>query len=353
MRGSWRLLALAAAFVVTAGVGAAGAQTVIVRNAAPGSKVDVTFNSASMGSATASALGIATLAVKRPSEAETDVQFFIDTCGKDHALFLVERGLQPPAAGPACDRKTIPGFFVMRPVTSYVVDLGSSMVWLAQGAAPPEWLGERPVGGGSSVPRVPRGLVAFGGGGVTNFSNFTALACGATDCTGSSSRIGLTAGVAGWFTRFLGVEASYLKPDKLTVDGTGSNFNFNTVLDAHLITLAGLVGVPSGKVRVYAKAGVNYHRATITTNETIQDTSITVDDVPQTIKGGTQTLELQTSGYGYLFGGGVEGWVRTNVAVYVDGGVTKVKGTAVNGGEGAIDERVLYIVVGARIHLGG
>ena len=53
-----------------------------------------------------------------------------------------------------------------------------------------------------------------------------------------------------------------------------------------------------------------YHWTENTGTETIDDLTITVDNVQQTIPGGTQASLLQTEGWGWLFGGGGEVWHR-------------------------------------------
>src|SRR5437588_233259 len=53
MTRSWRPLALAAVLNVTAGVGTAAAQTVFVRNAAPGAPIEVVVNGTKAGSGAA------------------------------------------------------------------------------------------------------------------------------------------------------------------------------------------------------------------------------------------------------------------------------------------------------------
>jgi len=353
-----RLLVLVAALGVTVGVGVATAQTVIVRNAPPGATIELVRNAATIGSAAAGADGGATLAVALPpGVSETDVHVYVDVCDKLRRVFLVERGLQPPPQGRACDRKEIYGWFVVRrQITTLVLDLGgpNPSLWLRQGPVPSEWLSQGPAPlAAAAHRRAPTGLVLFGSGSLVKFSDALTVACGTvSQCAGKDFRATYTAGVAYWITRFLAAEASYMKPAKVTADGSGDTFRFNSFLDARILTITGKVGVPIGPVRLYGQAGANYHQATSSTTQTIDDVTVTVDDVDQTIKGGTQTLELKTAGWGWLFGGGFEAWVAPSFAIYVEGGHARLRGAAVGGGEGGIDDRVTFVLVGARVHIG-
>ena len=66
----------------------------------------------------------------------------------------------------------------------------------------------------------------------------------------------------------------------------------------------------------------------------------------------TQAYLLKTEGWGWTFGGGVEGWVTPSVAIYGEGGLADLKGEAADGREGTIDDRLTYIFVGARVRIG-
>lgn len=360
MRKSWRPLALAAALIVVAGFGVADAQTVVVRNAPPGSTIELAFNAATIGSATANAAGEATLPVKGAGDTEKDAHIYVDVCGKMRRVLFVERYGQPPAPGNDCDRKEIAGFFVMRRVTTFVVDMGGDtpMVWLRQGPAPAEWLTQtqEQVASGESVAirrPSPTGFVLSGGGGFTTFGDVVSQACGnVVDCSGKDFNLSYTVGVAYWLTRFLAAEGTFVKPLKLTISGSGDVYRFNTTFDPRIYTIGAKAGVPIGPVRFYGQAGMNYHEATLTTSNTIDDKTIVVDDTQQTIPGGTQTFELKTRGWGWLFGGGFEGWVGRRAAIYAEVTRAKIKGNA-QGAEGGIDDRATFILFGARVHVGG
>jgi hypothetical protein len=349
MMNRWRPLALAAALNVALCVGVADAQTVIVRNAPAGSTIELGLNAATIGSAVADASGTATLAVPgNVSKTETDAYVYVDVCDKMRRVLLLERGQPAPPAG-ACDRSQIVGLFLVRRVSTLVVDVG--------GPNPTVLLRQGPVDLRSpdrAAFAAPTGLVLFGGGGFGKFGNARAIACGNVGtCAGDESGLMYTAGAAYWLTNILAAEVSYLRPAEVTVDGSGDNFQFNSSLDAHVVTIAGKIGAPVGRVRFYGQAGMNYHRATFSTTQTIDDATVTIDEVTETIEGGTQSFELKTAGWGWQFGGGVEIWVAPFVAIYGEGGRAVIKGDARDGGEGSLDDHLTYALGGVRIRIGG
>lgn len=355
--GWWRLPALAAALHFAAG--AAAAQTVIVRDAPPRSTVEAQLNAQAATAATADANGDATLSVSLPVDVnETTVRAFVDLCGSVVRVLLVESGLAPPPQAPGCQRKEAVGrIMAMRRVTTFVVDLAGSepSVHLRQGPAPAEWLrrGANAEGVSRFAGSAPTGLLLFGGGGLTTFSNLEQVACGtASSCVGDSLGRTVAAGAAFWIARFVGAQASYVKPASLTTTGGGGNFRFNSDLDVDMVTAAGNVGGSIGRVRIYGQGGLNHHRATFKTTETVDDATVTIDGVTQTIKGGTQTLELKTAGWGWLIGGGVEIWMTRAVALYAEGSQARLKGAALGGGEGRMDDHATSLVFGARVRIG-
>ncbi len=359
MMGPWRPLALAAAFTVTVGIGTATAQTVFVRHAPPGSTIELVLNAATVASATADARGDAMLALKTPAtegKGETSARVYVDVCDKLRRVLFVEPGTEVPPPGGACDRKEIAGLFAVRRVTTFVLDLAGPipMLWLRQGPVPVEWLVAEP--GASPVGprrRSPTGLVLFGGGSFAEFRDAVGMACGTVEeCSGDAFKHTYNAGVAYWFTRFLAAEASYMKPAKVTANGSEYGYRFNSFLDTRLLTVAGKGGVPIGPVRFFGLAGANYHQATSSTTETIDDVTVIVDDVTQTFLGGTQTFEMKTAGWSWMFGGGIEIWATSSLGIYAEGRYAKVKGVPVGGGEGGLDDRATFILFGARIHIG-
>ncbi len=354
MRQSWRPLVLAAALSVSASVGVASAQIVLVRNAPAGSAIEIVLNSATIGTAKADNAGNATVTAKLPaSTSQTDVHIFVDVCDQSRRILFIERGLQPQDPTPGCDRKEIAGWFLLQPVTSLLVDVGNiPSVWLRQGSIPAQWLSQEP---GVEIPgrTAPKGLVVFGGGGFEKFRDATTVACGnSSDCTGKDFRPAYVVGAEFWFTRFLAAEVTYLKPSNATASGTGTNYRFDTSLETQVLTIAGKVGVPLGAVRVYGRAGMNYHRATSATNETFDPVTITNEDgTTTTIPGGTQTLEFQTRGWSWMFAAGLEGWVSSRFAIFGEAGLVNLKGNAVGGGEGAVNDRLTSLLIGAKVRI--
>ena len=352
-QGPWRLLAATAAFVIGAGAGTASAQTVVVRNAPAGSNVEFALNTTTVATATADSTGYATLVGKpqgTPPKPEIDALLYVDTCASLRRVIVVERGQLAAPQDAGCERTPISGLFLVRPVSTIVVDVAgpNPTVLLRQGRFDPRT---------ANVTRnwtpSPSGLVVFGGGGLARFGDVEARACGdVTECSGGGFRGTYTAGATIWFKPFLGVEGSYLKAAKSTVTGSQSNFRFDTVLDAHLVTVAGKAGVPIGPVRIYGQGGANYHWATWGTTQVVDPTTVTVDGVVRTIPGGTQTFGLRTSGWGWLVAGGLEVWLWPSVALYGEGGRAVVKGNAEDDADGRLDDSLIHFVLGARVRIG-
>ncbi len=345
---SWRSLVCAAALTVTVGTGVAGAQTVTVTNASPQSKVELVFNADTVGSTSvAPGGGVATIAsdvLTKAGRKETSARVSVDVCANLVRVLFAEAGLTPPPPG-ACTRKEITGLFVVRPVTTFVIDVGRAdpVIWLRQGPAPPEWMGDTSAsasGGESTWGSPPLKLVLFGGGSLAQFGDAVASQCGdLSNCSGNNNLLGYRVGATYWIKPFFGAEVSYLKPKNLTVNGSGDTFHFQTILNTQLVTIAGTVGVPFNRARLYGQAGANYLRTTSTTTETIDPF-------------GTQAFTLKTDGWGWLFGGGLEVWMTHRVAIYGEFGFAKLKGHALEGGQGTIDDHMTFVVVGGRVHIG-
>ena len=349
----WRLLALAAALNVIAGVGVATAQTVIVRNAPPGSTVELVLNSKPIGTAAADSAGDVKLPVNLSThigKAEAEAQVAVDVCGETRRVQLFERGQTPPPPVDGCERRDVTGLFSVRRVSSIVVNLSTvnPTVLLIQGS-----YSLQPPGPGTLWASPRTGLVLFGGAGLSIFRDASAVACGdLAQCSGDDSPIAYTVGADYWISPFLAVEGGYVRPKKITLDGSGEGFRFTGTLDTELVTIAGKVGGPIGPVRLYGKIGTNYHRAVSGTSQTINDKTITIDGVSQTITGGTQTLELKTAGWGWLFGGGMEIWVIRSVGIYAEFNRVALKGSASDDIEGTLDEGLTTLVAGVRLRLG-
>jgi hypothetical protein len=334
MRKSLRLLVAAAALNLTTG-GAAVAQTVLVRHAPPAETVELMLNAAKVASATTDAAGDTTLPldlrVNNAGKEEIDANIFIDTCDKLHRVIVVERGQPIATQEPGCERRDIPGLYWVRRVNTLVIDVGgpNPTMMLVKGEYGLE--PERTWG-------TPGGLVAFGGGGFTSFRDAAFAFCGDTASCGKNRRIAYTAGATLWLKPWVGVEGSYMKPRRLTAAGSGSNYSFDSRLDVDMATIAGVVGIPIHAVRLFGKAGTNFHYGKSTTTNTIDNAS--------------QTIETQTQGWGWIFGGGLEIWMAPAVALYGDAGFAGLKGDPIGGGEALFEDRLRYLTIGVRVHIG-
>lgn len=350
MSKSLRLLALAAALNITAG-GVAAAQTVLVRGANAGDTVDVLINGTKSGSTTATGEGLTSVVVKLPmndaKKPEMDAHVFVDGCSTRHVVHIVERNQQPPAREEGCERREITGVFWVRQRSTLVLDVGRPIptLLLRQGEYDP-----------TAVTRgreSPRGLVLFAGGGWGSYHSLLAEACGDVgSCEGKEGGGAWAAGADLWLTRFLAVEGAYVKPHKASFEGTGQNFRFSYFMDAELFTVAGKLGIPAGPVRLYGRGGAGYHRATRSMTQT--NDPLNFDDAdgnPVTVPGGTQTLEVKTEGWAYLFGGGIEGWVSPRFALFGDATFYKLEGAAKTGTDIPMDGRVFNVVAGIRLKI--
>jgi hypothetical protein len=346
MRESWRSLAVAATFITTVGAGVATAQTVIVTKVPAELTIEFVANATAVKPTGTDSGGIRFAAnlFQNATKVQTDARVYVDRCGKVTRVFLVESALEPPDKAPGCDRVDNRTLFVVRRNTTLVVDLGGTdpTVWLNQGPAPTAWL--RPDVEGDHPTRnwrlAPKGLVLSSGWNLAKYSNAVANACGnVTDCTGSKYQSGYALSAGYWVTSFLGAEVSYLKPSNVTSDGSGDNYHFTSFLESRLATIAVKAGVPIGPVRVYGEAGASYSRTKFSTTEVFSDSP-----------GGTETIEMQTKGWGYLIGGGVEGWVVRSIALYAEVGSTAIKGKPMVG-EGSINDSMLFATAGVRVRL--
>ena len=192
-----------------------------------------------------------------------------------------------------------------------------------------------------------------GGAGITTFRDVTGQACGnASDCNGRDYDFSFSVAVAFWLTRFLAAEGSFVRPSSFNVVGNDTGYRFNTDFSPYLWTIAGKVGVPLGPVRPYGLAGMNYHQATSSTTNTIEDRTITLEDgSTQTIPGGIQTYNLKTQGWGWLLGGGIEAWVGRRIAIFGQLSRAQVKGHT-SDSIFSINDRVTIILAGASVRIG-
>jgi hypothetical protein len=357
MIGPGRLLAWAAAVLLVGG-GVAQAQTLIVSKAPAKATVEFSLNGTALGTATADATGVASLPFDvqaRAGRPEIDVSVAVDVCGSQYRVMLLQGGEQAPLKTPNCERHDISGVYIVRKVTSLVVDLwqNTPTVWLRQGPPPPTWLSATPdvIERRTGPTRLsPKGLVVFGGSGFAKVSNLTTAACGTITCKGGDYRASYTFGTTLWLTRWLGVQGSFTKPGIIEKSGEGTTYNFLSELDSRVFALAANVGPAIGPIRFYAQGGATFQRSTLTTTQTVNDRTVTVDGTPVVIPGGTFSMKLPTQGWSWMMGAGFEGWVSSRTALYLELGRLTMKGTPKTG-EGALDDRVTYLTAGLRISL--
>jgi hypothetical protein len=234
----------------------------------------------------------------------------------------------------------------MKKVSSVVVNVGDPIatLLLRQGSYTLNPRGPRR--------QPPTGLIAFAGASLTNYANARAFGCtGVPTCSGDETGVGYTVGADFWFTKYLAAEGTYMRPPHLTIAGSGPSYHFDSFLEPHLFTGAGKVGVPLGPVRLYGRAGFNYHRAESGTTQVIEDVTTTVDGVTTTTPGSTQTVEAKTQGWGWLFGGGMEAWVAPAFALYVEGSGAGIKGKGEKVEQGTINNRITVITGGIKIRI--
>jgi hypothetical protein len=343
MRMRWRPVAVTAAVVVgMASVGSA--QTVYLRNAPAGSSVEVIVNTAPSGTGTVDAEGEAKVAFTLPEgKTEMDSNVFVDACdsGKLRKVLIVDRARQAPPPAEGCDRREIAGVYWVRPVNTIVVNVAAAApsLLLVRGSYTPPKPTAEGVDEDQPARPLPAGLMMFGGAAYTNFRDAGILFCGNAPCTPHTAGFTYTFGVDVWLTRFVGVEGAYLRPRNVEASGGDDTFHFDTKMETDVWTVAGKVGAQAGVVRLYGKVGVNYHQATATTL--------------QTMAGLRQTFAYKTTGWNWLYGGGMETWLgeRQRLAIYADAGVMKIKGKDEAGGEAQIDDVMKYVTFGLKVRL--
>lgn len=337
----WRLLVMAAALDMTAGAAIAAAQTVMVRNAPPGTAVEVLLNDAVVGTETTGADGVVTLDLKMPEPGEMDANVYVDVCEKSRRVLVVDRNKRPPSQPAGCDRREVSGLFLVRRINTLVVDVGApqpSMLLVKGSYTPPKPVVEGQEEAPAERRPSPTGLSLFAAGGLGKFRDAFLIACGnAPGCDGSDGGLAYSFGGTFWFTRWLAAEGGYLKTRRTSVTGGDDTFKFDSTFDVDLFPVVAKVGVPAGPFRPYGFFGTAYHQSTLTSSETI-DTA-------------TQTFGQRTHGWGMIYGGGAEGWITPKVAIFGEVSLTKVKGSAEDGGEGFVDDRLRFFGFGVRIRL--
>src|SRR5262245_24293165 len=335
MLNVWRPLAYAAVFhLVFAAV--AAAQTVIVTNGPAGQKVEMVLACKPAGSATVDPRGVATIPINLQAATgvrEMDARVFVDVCSAVHRIIITERNQLPQGKEENCDRREISGIFWIRHVSTLVVNVGGPIptMLLTRGKYDPH---------NPAPPRhVANGLIIFGGGGLTKFDDLIVNACGdVSTCNGDNSGGALTGGAAYWILPWLAAEGSYIRPSELTTTGEGTNFNFSSKFDTHLFTAVANVAIPVRAVRIYAKIGGILSTSTTTTSQTSGEE--------------TQSTAIKTQGWGPLFGGGFEGWIKPRFAVYFEAVFGTLKGEPTDRNvEGDMDQGFKYMMGGVRVRL--
>ena len=182
-----------------------------------------------------------------------------------------------------------------------------------------------------------------GGGTFSKVGDVTSVACGnVTTCSGDEAGIGYSFGAAYWFLPYVAAEGTYIQPADATATGGTDTYQFTSVFEPQVLTIVGKVGIPLGPFRPYGQVGGSYHQAKFTTNQTM-----TLQPTPN-----TQSYQLRTSGWGFTYGGGVEMWFSSVFGLYGEFGSSAVKGDARDNTEGAVDDRLTYVLFGARVHIG-
>lgn len=331
-----RLLVAAALFVIT-GSGVAGAQTVMVRKAPPGETIEVFLNATKVATATVPDNGETTLPLNlrenNAGKEEIDANIFIDVCDKIRRLIVVERGQPAATQEPGCERRDIPGLYWVRRVNTMVVDVGgpNPTMMLVKGSYSPGRI--------RNWRETPTGLVAFGNVGRADYRDVVLIACGdAPTCNGDKAGISFSGGLTFWLNRWLGAEASYFKPSKSKVTGSGGSYSFDSSLDTHVFMVGGRVGVPVGAVRISGLVGWDYQDSVLKTRDTIN--------------GATQNAEIETEGWDWTWGAGMEIWISSRIAISLDAGLASLKGIPTGGGDTELDDRLRYVSGGVRVRIG-
>jgi len=343
------------ALALTASARSAAAQTVIVRSAPAGATVELTMDGGRSASATADQLGDARLSPP-PAAADSEAQVYVDVCGTTVRVMLVR--LRPGPPQPGCTRTEIGSVFLVRPITTFVIDLDGThaSAHVTQGPPPRSWLerGAEPSKPARNYGTPQKGLTLSGGAGFSEFANAADVACGdVSGCQSNNFGLALELGADYWIKRFAAAHVGYLRPANVTAVGSGDTYRFNTLLKSRLLFIGGKLGGVVGPARLYGLGGVTYHEAASTTDQTIDPTTVVVDGVTQTIPGGTQSFGAKTTGWTWYVGGGVEGWLVNRLAIYGEVVVPKVKGNSTVGPNISIDDRLFVVVGGIRVRIGG
>jgi len=331
-----RLLVAAALLMIIGNVNAS-AQTVLVRHVPAGETVEVFLNATKVGNAVVDASGDTKLPLNlrenNAGKIEIDANVFIDVCDKIRRVIVVERGQPAATQEPGCERREISGLYFVRHNNTLVVDLGGAnpTMMLIKGSYDPN----RP----RSWTASPTGLVVFGGVGRADLRDAVLISCGnVPTCSGHDAGFSFTGGLDLWFKPWLAATGSYFRPPKITANGSGANYSFDSTLEPQVLIVGGRVGIPIGPVRITGLVGTTFQDSTLTTHETINNTS--------------QTFLVETRGWSWIWGPSLEIWTSSWLAIYGEAAFGKLKGTSTTGGEVLFDDRLRHITVGGRIKIG-
>jgi hypothetical protein len=195
--------------------------------------------------------------------------------------------------------------------------------------------------------------VLFGSTGLGKFRDAGAIACGnAGECSDGGWSTAFAAGATYWFSPYVAVEGAFVRPGKPDIQGSGNRFRFTSALDAQMFTISGKVGVPASAVRFYGQFGANYQQSIFATSQTMDDLTITSGDTTQTFPGGVQAFELETTGWGWTFGGGLEVWITRPLGLYAEISRFALHGSPADEGEGTLSDAQTAFGVGIRLRIG-
>jgi len=336
MMNPLRLLVAAALLMVIAS-GKADAQTVMVRHVPADETVEVFLNATKVATAVVDATGDTKLPLNlrenNAGKTDIDANVFIDVCDKIRKVIVVERGQPAATQEPGCDRREISGLYFVRREHTLVVDLGgvNPTMMLIKGSYDPNRA--------KTWSASPTGLVVFGGAGRADVRDAVLISCGnAPTCNGNDAGFSYTAGFDLWLKPWVAGTASYFRPPKISAQGSGSNYSFNSTLEPNVLILGGRLGIPIGPTRITGLIGSTFQDSTLTTHETINNAS--------------QDFVVETRGWGWIGAPGLEVWVSSWLAIYGEAAFGTLKGTPTTGGEVLFDDRLRHVTFGGRLHIG-
>jgi hypothetical protein len=344
---SWCRVLVLVFIAVCANAAAATGQTVTVIGMPANSSLTVFYNSSSVGTEKADAKGIATVKFMAVRANDTDVHLYRETCDGMIRVLLQAPGTTLPESG--CARQDAGWLFSLRPVTTFVVDVADnpSSVRITQGPAPAHWL----VHGAPTEHIATReweppiqALVLSGGSGTIGLSSLSSPNCGdVSGCTSGGLRPAYSAGATYWLGRAIGIYGSVGRASEVKAHGTGASFTFDSATRLDRVNVAAIGGGIAGPTRIYGIGGVTYNRTRTTTSESFNGTA-----------GGTQPtqqIEIETRGWGVLFGAGLEVWANRRIGMFGEFTDSTLRGKDVKDGEAHLDGTAMAIGFGVRFKL--